>query len=695
MTDRSPVTGLNEAQRAAVTAPPGPTLVLAGAGSGKTRVITSRVAWRILETGDAPESILAVTFTNKAAREMADRVAAVGVESVERVWVGTFHSIGLRLLRRFGSEIGLGAGFPVLGEDDVKRLIRRFRDDLGIERDLVPPRRLRSELSRLKNTLAAGGALPPPRRPEDHAIRSVFARYREELPRSGAVDFDDLLILPLELLRASRAARAFMDRRARVLLVDEYQDTSPLQNRLILEICPGQDVFAVGDDDQSIYSFRGADFQNILRFRNDFPGARTFRLEDNYRSSETILEAANAVIGRNRRRHGKQLRAVAGRGQRIALLVFGRETEEARYTAREITRLGAERGETAVLLRTRAQTRAYEEVFAAHRIPHRVIGGLRFYERTEVLDALAHLRFARNPADDVAFRRALGSMRRGIGNTSFARIAAAAAEQQAPLHEAALTLSEGNALPRKAAAGLREFLEGVEAVRKALPSGPAGAVRAAIRDTGLGPHLRTNDPNRYENLVSLENAAEEHERQNPEATAAEYLDQVSLLSAEDFIGESGDTGAPVLVMTAHAAKGLEFDTVFLGGLWEGVFPHGLSADQEAGIEEERRLFYVGLTRARKALYLLATPGGTPWMRGSGGPSRFLAEIPRELLAHGNNAKEAPTPGASFRKRDRVRHPRFGPGRIESAEADGSRVTVVFRDHGRKRLVVRYANLERI
>ncbi len=682
---------LNREQREAVTAPPGPTLVLAGAGSGKTRVITRRIGWRIRETDAAPESILAVTFTNKAAREMKERVAALGVRSVERAWVGTFHSIGLRLLRRYGSALDLPNDFPVLGEDDAKRVLSGIRKELGIESGLVTPNPLRAGVSRLKNALAAGAPPPVPRNPKDYAIRSIFQRYQEELPRLGAVDFDDLIILPRELLRASEPARAFMDRRAKVLLVDEYQDTSPLQNRLIREFAPGRDVFAVGDDDQSIYSFRGADFQNILRFENDFRDARILRLEQNYRSTEIILDAANAVIDRNRDRRGKRLRAVAGRGQPIRLLGFGREAEGARYAAGEIERLGAKRGQAAVLLRTRGQTRAFEEAFMAHRIPHRLIGGLRFYERKEVLDALAHLRIAANPADDIAFRRALGALRRGIGTASVDRIAALAAGRQASLLEAARALPQG-ALSRKAANGLREFLEVVERVRRAIPSGPAAAIRAAIRDSGLGAFLQENEPERYENLTSLEDAAAEYEIHNPEGTTGDFLDRVSLLSAEDFIGASDGDAPPVLVMTVHAAKGLEFDTVFLGGLWEGVFPHALSLEKEADIEEERRLFYVAVTRARTGLYLLATPGGTPWMRGPDKPSRFLAEIPRELL-HVENKRGNRGPG--FQRGDRVRHRRFGDGRIESVEADGARVIAVFRHHGRKRLVAAYANLERL
>ncbi len=671
------MTDLNTAQQAAVTAPPGPTLVLAGAGSGKTRVVARRIAWRI-ENGAEPESILAVTFTNKAARELRDRV--------EQAWVGTFHSIGLRLLRLFGAEMGLPEGFAVLGEDDAKTLIQRIRRELRVDPELITPRKMRSGLSEMKCAVAAGREIRRPRGPEDRAVRSVFEAYQDELARTGAADFDDLIIQPLALLRKSPAARDFARRRAEILHVDEYQDTSPLQYQMVEELCPGHDVFAVGDDDQSIYSFRGADFENILRFERDFPGARVFRLEENYRSSGTILCAANAVISKNRRRHGKELRAVAGLGRPITLSVFAAETGEAHFAAAEAARLGADRGEAAVLLRTRAQTRAYEEAFAAHRVPHRVIGGLRFYERKEVLDARAHVQLAVLPENDVAFRRAVGSLSRGVGDASLKSIEKRAAADGSSLLAASEALVGERGLARGAVRGLRAFLEGIERVRAAVESGPAKAAEAAVEATGLGPHYERQDPERLENLVSLKSGAADFARLNESATTLEWLDQVSLLSAEDFIGDEGDP--PVLVMTVHAAKGLEFDTVFLGGLWEGVFPHSLGLDN---MEEERRLFYVGITRARSALYLLAAPGRSPWRREKDAPSRFLAEIPRELFA---NAKGRPAAaGGRFRRGMSVRHARFGVGRIESADPDGSRVTVLFRHHGRRRLVVAYARLE--
>lgn len=698
--------GLNASQRAAVSAPAGPTLVLAGAGSGKTRVITHRIGWRMLVDEAPAESILAVTFTNKAAREMRTRVEALGAEVRETgslPWVSTFHAFGLNLLRRFGADIGLSAGFPVFGADESRALVRQVARELFIDDDRLPLGRLVQLISRLRNAEASGAAFRGPRDPRlADNVREATGLYRRKLSEMKGVDFDDLLIRSLELLDASKAARSFVARRVRHLLIDEYQDTGPTQHRLVLKLAPHRDVFAVGDDDQAIYSFRGADFRNILRFREDFPGARVQRLEENYRSTAAIVEAASAVIRRNRRRDGKTLRALGERGERARFRSFASETAEAQHIAVEIAGQGEGRGPTAVLLRTRAQTRAFEEAFAAHRVPHVIVGGLRFYERREVLDALACLRVAANPDDDSAFRRALAAIPRGVGPKSLQRIEERATAEETPLLEAAERIVVERGLPARALSGLHAFVEGIAAVKRAIPGGPAKVVHSAIADTGLGPFFQENDRERFENLVSLQNAAREFERTNPEGTVDAFLDQVSLLSAEDLMPEEGaDPGAPpVMVMTVHAAKGLEFDSVFLAGLWEGLFPHAFSLESDIQLEEERRLFYVGMTRARKRLQLSAAPGGAPYQRSRGRVSRFLGEIPRELLdAARGEARTIPiatAPAAGrFRKGDTVRHPKFGVGRVEKVDPDGKRLSVLFRYHGRRRLVLEFAKLERV
>ena len=589
----------------------------------------------------------------------------------------------------------------MFGADESRGLFRQVARELGIEDDRLPLGRLIQQVSRLRNAEAAGAAYRGPRDPRlGQRILEAASLYRQKISELKGVDFDDLLIRSLELLDASEAARSFVTRRVRHLLIDEYQDTSPTQHRLVLRLAPHRDVFAVGDDDQAIYSFRGADFRNILRFREDFPGAEVYRLEENYRSTAAIVEAANAVIRKNRRREGKILRPLGERGEQVAFRSYPSDALEAQAIAVRIA--GQGRGSTAVLLRTRAQTRPFEEAFAAHRIPHVIVGGLRFYERKEVLDALACIRVAANSEDDSAFERALAAIPRGVGRLSVGRIKERAATDGNPLLSAAGLMIEDGSFRGRTLAGLRAFLEGIQAVRRAAPEGPEAAVRSAIDDTGLGAFLEENDRERVENLVSLRGAAREFERTNPDGGVDTFLDQVSLLSAEDLLPEDPRERSvpPVAVMTVHAAKGLEFDAVFLAGLWEGLFPHSFSLESSSQLEEERRLFYVGMTRARKRLQLSSAPGGAPYLRSRGGPSRFLREVPRDLL-EASKADTRVIPAAAipatgrFRRGEKVRHPKFGVGRVETVDPDGKRLSVLFKYHGRRRLVLEYARLERV
>lgn len=690
--------GLNEQQRTAVSAPAGPTLVFAGAGSGKTRVLTRRIAWRVLADGAAPEGTLAVTFTNKAAREMSGRIGQFGSGQWDRVWTSTFHALGLRLLRMFGEEVGLEKGFAVFGAEEAKTLVTTIARRLTGDKDLKPTAVARA-VSRVRAAEALGEPLSSAGdtvgyRQRMASFREVAARYEEALRQRDTVDFDDLILLADRLLAADGPAREFVGRRARHLLVDEYQDTSALQHRLIRRLAPRGDVFVVGDDDQAIYSFRGADHRNIHAFRRDFPGARVFRLEDNYRSTGSILDAANALIRRNSEREGKILRPVGEAGAPVSLLLEPSAAQEAGAVAAAIRGRGEARGSCAVLYRTRAQSRAFEEAFTARRIPHVVVGGLRFFERKEVVDALAGVRLAVRGDDDAAFRRALAAIPRGVGKTTLGQIGAAAAEREMPLRGTATALLEEGAFTGRIAEGLSEFLSGVEAVERAAASGTEAIVDAAIEEIGLAAHYG-GDGDREEHLESLRESAREFERRNPDAGVAEFLDQVSLLSAEDFVPDEAAGGpGPVMLMTVHAAKGLEFDTVFLCGLWEGLLPHQFSLNRRESLEEERRLFYVGMTRARKSLTLTAAPAG---FYASKGISRFVAEIPKEMLsgAAREKVRAAATRTADnrpFRPGDAVRHPRFGRGRVESADTDGSRVTVLFRTAGRKRLVLEYAGL---
>ena len=701
--------GLNAAQREAVSAPPGPTLVFAGAGSGKTRVLTRRIAWRVLAGGAHPGGVLAVTFTNKAAREMRDRVGRFGGEEFDRVWTTTFHAFGLRLLRRFGSEGGLRRfdeeahlppGFAVLGSDESRKILRQIGEERLEDPDLKPAQVAR-QVSQVRVAEALGQPVVAATdslywKARMRRIGEIARRYAEELTRQRAADFDDLILLGCQLLERPGPAREFVERRVRHLLVDEYQDTSPLQHHLIRLLAPHRDVFVVGDDDQAIYSFRGADHRNLRRFREDFPGARTFRLEDNYRSTARILDAANALIRENATRVPKTLRATGSLGTPVRFFRYDSEVAEARGVAERLLESRTRGGSSALLYRTRAQSRAFEEAFTGRRIPHLVVGGLRFYERKEVQDAVAQVRLAVRPDDDDAFRRSLGARPRGVGSTSLGQIEAVAGEEGRSLRDAAREMLDRGRFAPRIADGLERFLEDLGTVAAAAEAGPAAAVDASLDDTGLLAH-HFGDEERARNLESLRRAGRQFEQQHPEEGAAEFLDQVALLSAEDFLPESGGNGTPpVLLMTVHAAKGLEFDTVFLCGLWEGLFPHHFSLRRESEIEEERRLFYVGMTRARKSLTLTAAPGG----RGSGeGVSRFIGEIPRGLFETGAAGSAPRVDDAhaprEFERGDRVRHRKFGNGRVESVDPDGKRLSVLFRYHGRKRLVVAYAGLTRV
>ena len=719
MTDRVPpldpareavLEGLNPSQRAAVSAPAGPVLVFAGAGSGKTRVITRRIAWLTASEGAPPGSILAVTFTNKAAREMRSRVDALRPETghggSRGPWVSTFHAFALALLRRFSAAAGLPSGFAVLGTDDRRRLLKRVVRELTLDEKRNPVRMLDSQVSALRNAEAAGTVWDGPRLPERRrVVERVTEAYEEALGALGAVDFDDLQIRALALLRGDGDCRRFVERRARRLLVDEYQDTSPIQHRLLLALAPHRDVFAVGDDDQSIYSFRGADYRNILRFETDFPGARVYRLEQNYRSTAAILDAANAVISKNRDRAAKTLRPTADRGAPVTFGVHPTEQEEARAIADKIVGRRGSPDSTAVLVRTRAQTRALEEAFTARGIRHFVIGGLRFYERREVLDAIAWVRLGVRGADDASFGRAVASPPRGIGSKSLERIREAAAGLGVPLLEASRRLARAETFRGRTATGLRSFLAAVAAVHEASRNGPEAAVETAITASGLAAAL-ADDQERTENLASLRAAARESQFERGETDAGQeqvlaFLDQVSLLAAEDLTPQDSDAESepPVLVMTVHAAKGLEFDRVFLAGLWEGLFPHSLALDSAAELEEERRLFYVGMTRARKELLLSAAPGATAFRPRGGDVSRFVADIPGLVATGGTRGR---TPGArrgrgasvaGFRRGQQVSHPRFGVGRVEWVDVGAHRITVVFPGWGRKRLVPEYARLQ--
>jgi DNA helicase II / ATP-dependent DNA helicase PcrA len=716
--------GLNEQQRVAVLATDGPVLILAGAGSGKTRVITHRIAHLILEKGVASESLLAVTFTNKAAGEMKARTEGLLGGSSLKSWISTFHSLCVRLLRREAAAAGLSPDFVIYDEDDQLAVVRDALKALDLSEKLHPPRRLLSRISARKN---AGRDL------EDldgdsvgaQVLARVAERYQAALRQAQAVDFDDLLLRAVDLL-ANESVREAYRRRFRYVLVDEYQDTNRAQYELIRHLVgPQGNVTVVGDEDQSIYSWRGADIQNILDFERDFPGARVLRLEQNYRSSQAILDTASALVAHNQQRKGKTLVAVKTGGEPVRLHQAGDEYQEAAWV---VTRLAAGRreGRSAILFRMNAQSRLLEEALMRQGLPYQVLGGVGFYERREVKDLLAYLRLVRNPRDPVAFRRVLNVPPRGIGAKTLEEIERAAAERGVSLWEA-LSIVEGEALlPARATQPLRRFREMLERLQgEAEGLGVKDLLSRILEATGYSAALAQEDSqesqDRLENLAELLSAAAEYETRDEAPSLAGFLDQVSLLSEADQVRDD----APVVLMTLHSAKGLEFHHVFLVGLEEGIAPHSRSLQRPESLEEERRLLYVGMTRARERLHLSWAQSRQFFgQRRVSEPSRFLSEIPADRLERSGGPR--PTEawndwssrgrGASYRPPARpaeqaapalaadlkgirpgarVRHPLFGVGTVVRSDGSGDdlKLTVSFLGLGAKRLVARYAGLE--
>jgi DNA helicase-2/ATP-dependent DNA helicase PcrA len=724
LTQVSPVlAGLNDEQRAAVAAVEGPVLILAGAGSGKTRVITHRVAHLVLDRGVDSGRILAVTFTNKAAEGMRARAEALLAGRALHAWMSTFHSFCVRLLRREAQAAGLPPGFLIYDEDDQMAVMRETLRGLDLSEKLHPPRRLLGRISARKNAAR--------RTDEDEdgygsdLTRRVLERYTERLRSAGAVDFDDLLLLAVLLLERNEPVRRTWQERFPYLLVDEYQDTNRAQYDLVRLLAgPGGNLTVVGDEDQSIYSWRGADISNILDFERDFPGARVFRLEENYRSSQRILDAAGALVSRNVRRKGKTLRAVKGTGDPVRVHEAMDEYQEAAWVTERIAALRSA-GRVAVLFRMNAQSRLFEEGLLRLRLPYIVVGGVGFYERKEVKDVLAYLRLVHNPRDAVAFRRVVNVPPRGIGAKTVEEIDRVAAGHGESPWEAAVRLVDEAALPSRALVPLRQFKEAVETLRAeaspggGLARGLRGLMERILELSGYGAALAREDSqesqDRLENLAELLSAAVDYEAREETPTLAGFLDRAALVSETDRVRDD----VPVLLMTLHAAKGLEFESVFLVGLEEGLLPHSRSLSGEDALEEERRLCYVGMTRAMERLHLSwARSRQVFGQRRVAEPSRFLAEIPEEGVERSGGlvrlpprggeapprwaAPAGPTPAASgpgasaapMRPGVRVRHPLFGVGTVLRREGDGDdlKVTVSFPGVGAKKLVARFAGL---
>jgi len=619
----------------------GPLLVLAGAGSGKTRVLTRRLAW-VVAHGVPQEAVVAVTFTNKAAGEMKERVGALLGMERPRSYVGTFHAWGVRLLRRFPDEAGVPKGFVVFDSDDQLAVVKRAMKEVALPEKSATPRQIQSRISQAKNE----GIQPDdfPRRFGDFLgsrLADIARAYEKALRASKALDFDDLLILSTRLVATRDDVRDLLRRSIRHLLVDEYQDTNRVQAKLVRLITgEGGNLFVVGDEDQSIYRWRGADVSNILEFTRDFPTAKTVRLERNYRSTAPILRAAGAVVAENRRRLGKRLKATKTGGENVRLAVFDEERDEAREI---VSRIAAARrarplSEVAVLYRTNAQSRPFEDELLRSNMPYVLVGGTKFYERAEIKDALAYLRLAANPADDVSFRRVVNVPARGIGAATMEAVEAAAAERGGSLLAALDSLPDLTERARKALTEFRVLVTKLRDFAAVEGAGAGASVALMLEETGLAKlyesSLDPQDEARRENLDELLAAAREHERaasfggEGDDPSAAGFLDAVTLRADAD----DADEKKGILLITLHAAKGLEFDDVFLAGFEDGSLPHASSKDDDEQFEEERRLAYVGMTRAKERLtlsYVLRRMVRGEWMSREASP--FLEAIPEAVL----------------------------------------------------------------
>ncbi|MFH8477824.1 DNA helicase PcrA [Streptomyces sp. NPDC018055] len=745
--------GLNTEQRAAVVHAGSPLLIVAGAGSGKTRVLTHRIAHLLAERGVHPGQILAITFTNKAAGEMKERVEQLVGPRANAMWVMTFHSACVRILRRESKKLGFTSSFSIYDAADSKRLMALVCRDLDLDPKRYPPKSFTAKVSNLKNELIdeetfAGQAADG----FEKTLAQAYALYQARLREANALDFDDIIMTTVHLLQAFPDVAEHYRRRFRHVLVDEYQDTNHAQYTLVRELvgpsgeaadAPAE-LCVVGDADQSIYAFRGANIRNILQFEEDYPDAKTILLEQNYRSTQTILSAANAVIERNESRRPKNLWTNAGSGARITGYVADTEHDEAQFVADEIDRLtdkgDAKAGDVAVFYRTNAQSRVFEEIFIRVGLPYKVVGGVRFYERKEVRDVLAYLRVLANPEDTVPLRRILNVPKRGIGDRAEAMIDALSLREKISFPQALRRVDDAYGMAARSSNAVKRFNTLMEELRTIVESGagPAVVLEAVLERTGYLAELQAStdpqDETRIENLQELAAVALEFEQERGDeegtGTLAEFLEKVALVADSDQIPDEDEDGSGVItLMTLHTAKGLEFPVVFLTGMEDGVFPHMRALGQTKELEEERRLAYVGITRARERLYLTRAAMRSAWGQPSyNPPSRFLEEIPEAHLEWKRKgpmaAPAGPTSGitsslSSSRSRsgpsgfatrrgtekptvtlvvgDRVTHDQFGLGTVTAVEGfgDQAKATVDFGDERPKKLLLRYAPVEKL
>ena len=739
--------GLNPQQQAAVIHSGGPLLVVAGAGSGKTRVLTRRIAYLMARRGVAPYEILAITFTNKAAGEMKDRVTALVGPVAKSMWVSTFHSACVRLLRQEAVRLGYGNAFSIYDSADSLRLITIVAKELNLDPKRYPARQFQSIISNAKNELMGPhDYVNATKNQFEEVVADVYAVYQRRLQQANAMDFDDLILKTVEVLQKYPEAKARLRSRFKHVLVDEYQDTNHAQYILVKELVgnpqeglPPAELCVVGDADQSIYGFRGATIRNILQFELDYPNATTVLLEQNYRSTQNILSAANAVITKNEGRKEKNLWSEEGAGAPLIGYVAESEHDEAEFVKdeiRELQRNGQSNpGDTAIFYRTNAQSRVFEEVFMRSALPYKVVGGLRFYERKEIKDLLAYLRVLANLEDEISLRRIINVPKRGIGDRAIECV---------DLHVQASNLSfwsglsqceQAPGMPARAAQSVKEFVSMMVALRTLVEAKtrPSVIIEAILEQSGLLSELSAStDPQdevRVENLKELVAVSMEYEErpfeelgEDEEISLAGFLEKVSLVADADEIPEGEDHGGVVTLMTLHTAKGLEFPTVFLTGMEDGIFPHSRTLGEKDEIEEERRLAYVGLTRAEKRLYISRAEYRSSWGSPTYNPaSRFLDEIPEGVIEwrnHGGSSASlspslirkprvatAPPPRPTGKKStamqlavgERVSHDTFGLGTVVAiaGEGDKSEATINFGQYGEKRLLLRYAPVEKL
>lgn len=761
--------GLNPAQREAVVHEGAPVLVVAGAGSGKTRVLTRRIAWLVAVRAVHPGSILAITFTNKAAAEMRSRVHDLIGNRAKLMWVSTFHSACVRILRADIDRLGFAKSFSIYDATDSKRLMQLVCQDMNLDPKKYQVRTILNWVSNLKNELVDyEAAATRVQGPQEQVYAEAYAEYQRRLTAANAVDFDDLIMLTVHLLQSFPDLREQYRRRFRQVLVDEYQDTNYAQYALIRELCGANphrqagaaplvepaELMVVGDSDQSIYAFRGATIRNILDFEEDFPGASTILLEQNYRSTQNILSAANAVISRNPNRLEKRLWSALGEGASIVGYVADTEHDEAHFIAAEIDRIRDQKqgryGDVAVFYRTNAQSRAFEEVFIRVGMPYRVVGGLRFYERKEVRDAIAYLRAIANPADDVSVRRILNVPKRGIGDRAEACVEAFALAERISFFEALVRIDEVAQVATRSRNQIRGFVELLQRHQQlvAEQSSAEEIAVSILKESGYLAELAASkdpqDATRVENLMELLSVAGEFVAAaqavdlgddsgalaagapEPDDSLAAFLERIALVADSDSIPDEGD--GVVTLMTLHTAKGLEFPIVFLTGCEEGLFPHQRAMVDAGELQEERRLAYVGITRAKERLYLTRAVVRSVWGQPQyNPPSRFLDEIPTELidwrrsgaasvswstLPSQRTQQVAPTTGLTPTRAagkptgpramdvvpgDRVLHTVFGLGRVIATDGAGAtlKADVDFGALGKKRLAVAHAPMEKV